>query len=325
MHKLFCLILLLTNNVYAVGRFVNPLTDICWSCLFPISIGSIKVNSQGLNDTDNPSTIPCFCPRAPSPIPLPGIPIGFWEPARLVDITRTPLLLVAMGGIRLGNMQQHGTHSSSYDPKRGKEHSFYHVHWYIYPVLYWLEILMDFLCLEPGSPDVAFLSEFDPTWDDDEAALILAPETMLFANPIAQAACSLDCLAASTGLANDLMFWCGGCQGSIYPLTGNVEAHTGGVQASLLLAQRMAAKLHRLGVAWGTCGKEALCKKYIMPVIKKKQYKTQMIYPIPATNKTVACHPMGRSEVALQAGREFPWKGEDFAYLVWRKRNCCVL
>ncbi len=27
-------------------RFVNPITDICWSCIFPLSLGSIKV-SQG--------------------------------------------------------------------------------------------------------------------------------------------------------------------------------------------------------------------------------------------------------------------------------------
>lgn len=29
------------------GRFVNPITDICWSCIFPLSLGSIKV-SQGM-------------------------------------------------------------------------------------------------------------------------------------------------------------------------------------------------------------------------------------------------------------------------------------
>ncbi|EFH6115584.1 fertility inhibition protein FinO [Escherichia coli] len=31
------------------GRFVNPITDICWSCIFPLSLGSIKV-SQGIRD-----------------------------------------------------------------------------------------------------------------------------------------------------------------------------------------------------------------------------------------------------------------------------------
>ncbi|XEO10470.1 TraU family protein [Orientia tsutsugamushi] len=26
-----------------------------------------------------------------------------------------------------------------------------------------------------------------------------------------------------------------------------------------------------------------------------------------------------------QAGREFPVNGEDFGYLIWRKRDCCLL
>ncbi|ASQ70281.1 traU family protein [Escherichia coli] len=36
------------------GRFVNPITDICWSCIFPLSLGSIKV-SQGMGAEFVPS------------------------------------------------------------------------------------------------------------------------------------------------------------------------------------------------------------------------------------------------------------------------------
>ena len=25
------------------GKFVNPVTDVCWSCLFPLSVGGLKV------------------------------------------------------------------------------------------------------------------------------------------------------------------------------------------------------------------------------------------------------------------------------------------
>jgi conjugal transfer pilus assembly protein TraU len=25
------------------------------------------------------------------------------------------------------------------------------------------------------------------------------------------------------------------------------------------------------------------------------------------------------------SGKEFPYQGEDFGYLVWRKRSCCLL
>jgi conjugal transfer pilus assembly protein TraU len=306
------------------GRFVNPISDICWSCLFPISIGPVNVNGGGREDTNNPIQIPCMCPRPPLPFPVPGIPVGFWEPARLVDVTRTPFCMVNMGGLQLGRSTVgYGIHG-----KKGAsttQHSFYQVHWYVYPVIYWLELLVDFLCLESQSFDVAYITELDPLWNADELSFIFNPEAVLFGNPIAQAACSADCAAASAGFSMDGLFWCGGCQGSIYPFTGNNTAHNGGVQASLLLVQRMMAKLHRELLLWGTSGQAALCQKYPMPIIKKSQYKTQMTYPRPTTRGPMACNPLGRTEVIWGSGREFPYKGEDFGYLIWRKRNCCVL
>lgn len=308
------------------GRFVNPLTDICWSCLFPLSIGPVKVNAGGRDDTPNPSSLLCLCRRPPLPVPVPGIPVGFWEPVRLVDVTRIPFCMVSLGGLSLGNsFYKHGVHGKTVDQKGGASRSFYHVHWYVYPVIYWLELLMDFLCLEAASFDVAYLTELDPLWNDDETAFILNPEAVVFGNPVAQAACAADCAAASLGLPLDPLFWCGGCQGSLYPFTGTVDGHMGGVQASLLLVQRMAAKLHRQLMLWGTFGEAGLCGKYPMPLIRKSQYKIQMTYPLPTTTGPLACNPMGRTEVVWGSGREFPHQGEDFGYLIWRKRSCCVL
>lgn len=38
------------------GRFVNPITDVCWLCMFPMSIGSAQI-SAGVNvDTANPAS-----------------------------------------------------------------------------------------------------------------------------------------------------------------------------------------------------------------------------------------------------------------------------
>ena len=25
------------------GKFVNPITDVCWSCLFPLSVGALRI------------------------------------------------------------------------------------------------------------------------------------------------------------------------------------------------------------------------------------------------------------------------------------------
>lgn len=37
------------------GRWVNPISDVCWKCLFPMSVGSIKLASGPQPDTSNPS------------------------------------------------------------------------------------------------------------------------------------------------------------------------------------------------------------------------------------------------------------------------------
>ena len=201
--------------------------------------------------------------------------------------------------------------------------SFYQVHWYVYPVIYWLELLTDFVCLEKGSFDVAYITELDPLWNDDEVSFMLNPEAALFGNAIAQAACMADCVTATAGFSHDYLFWCDGCHGSMYPFTGTVPAHSNGIQASQLLVGRFMAKLHRQGLLWGYTGVRGLCGKYLMPIIRKSQYKTQMVYPIPSTHK--GCHPLGRSEIIWAAGKHIPYKGEDFCYLIWRKRSCCLL
>ena len=234
------------------GRFVNPISDVCWECLFPISIGPIRMGSaSGAPDTPNPSSPICFCG---SPIPRIGLSLGVWEPARLMDVSRAPWCFPNLGGLTIdpGLPAARGrTGSSGGDGAQG---SVWHAHYYVYPLLSWIGALLDLGCLEGGSLDIAWTSELDPAWLDDELSFLLNPEAALFANLPAQAACAADCAAASAGLPLDPMFWCAGCQGGMYPLTGNVAAHVGGVQASLLAAQRLVYRLHRAGIAWGTSG-----------------------------------------------------------------------
>jgi len=301
-------------KVGCTGRFVNPITDVCWSCLFPITILGVKI-VNGDPDTAPPKfPLPiCICPRPGIP-PIPGIPVGFWEPTRLVDVTKSPMCMVSLGGFSLGSMAQKGV-------KEDGEGAFYHVHWYIYPVLYWLELLLDFVCLEMASVDIAYMTEFDPLWGDDVKTSILNPEALLFANPLAVASCTVDCLTSSVGLSNDYMFWCAGCQGCIYPFSGTTSYHNGGVGTAQLTVSKFMAKMHRQLMLWGYYGISGLCGKYPMPIIKKSQYRMQMTYPIPEFS---SCKRIGQTEVLWQAGREYPIWGEDFGFLIWRKRDCCL-
>lgn len=308
------------------GKLLDPVTDICWSCIFPISIGPAPVKANGQEDIENVSAPLCFC--GIPPFGKTGVPVGFWEPARQVDVTRTPWCFPSLGGIQLALASLpvptpavgQGTHG-----RRASRTTFYQAHWYVNPVLYWLKVLSNTSCLEEAGFDLAYVTELDPAWNDDELAIMLSPEAFLFANPAAQAACAADCIAASAGFPLAAMPWCGGCQGAMFPLNGHVQTHVGGVQASSLIMQRYAMKLHRELLAFAGNGPAGWCGLYPAPMLDKRIYKYSMLYPSPqgVGPDGRCCQPMGRTTAIWGAGKEFPIKGEDFAYMMYRKRNCC--
>jgi conjugal transfer pilus assembly protein TraU len=334
LHRAFASVALLCISLFVIsakayageschGKFINPITDICWSCTLPLTIGGQGTLSLGQEDRPNPSgSTFCAC-TSPARV---GVKTGFWEPSRMVEITRTPYCMVALGGKEFNvGLEAPRAARPQHKGNRWKS-SFYQVHWYINPVWYYLEVLTDHPCLEPGSLDIAYMTEVDPLWADDELTLILNPDANLFANPIAQAACAADCVAASAGFPIPALYWCAGCQGSMYPLNGHVGAHVGGIQASSLLMQRMTAKLHREGLMWAASDNTGLCSYYPEPLMDKTKYKSQLVYPVPATQKIAGkcCQPYGRTTTIWGSGKEFPVKGEDFAYQIFRKRNCCT-
>jgi conjugal transfer pilus assembly protein TraU len=325
-----CLFYLLCSSIKAGGlchgSFINPITDVCWSCLFPMSIGSMEPVSSEVPDTKNPDVPICSCIAPPPLFRRVGITVGYWEPMALVDVTRHPGCMVNLGGIHfpLGSETSAG-YAESADDNRNS--SFYYVHWYIYPLIYWLSILTDFACLDKADFDVAYLTELDPTWDDDEMAFFINPEVAVFANPIAQTACAADAMKSAVGLPIDTLFWCAGSHGSMYPLDGQVQDHVGGVAASTLLVERMTYKMHRELLLWDSTGDsagEALCHQHPTPILPKSRYRYQMVNPLPTTGSG-GCFPFGRTTAIWGSGKEFPYQGEDFGYLIWRKRNCCML
>ncbi len=226
----------------AHSSFLNPLTDICWKCLFPIHISGVNV-TPAQKDWATYSLHPlCSCSGFP---PKVGIPLAFWEPTGLVDVTRIPYQLKAWGGIQISEpgIKKRGTVSNNGDSGRT---SFYNVHYYHFPVLHWANVLTSFSCLDKSEVSISYMSELDPFWDDDQWASVLNPEIYLFANPLAQSACIGDCTLSSMDKPNDKLFWCAGCSGTLYPFVGYVPHHVGAVQASYLLVQRLLAKLPQL-------------------------------------------------------------------------------
>lgn len=310
------------------ARFVNPFTDICWSCLFPMTVGKVPVipSSKGLPDTYNPTSPICECPM-PAPIFVRfGLSLGYWEPFALTDITRVPYCMVNMGfQMTVGHKSQEIGGLSSFAEATASNPTFMWVHWYKYPVVYWLELIMNMACVSAGSFDIAYLAEIDPMWDDDELSFILNPEAILFGNPITQLACIADAVKTSGGysLPIDALFWCAGSHGSMYPFTGTVGHSFSNVSNAVLVNERMNFKLHREGLIPESEPEiPAMCWQHYQPILPKSRYRYQFTNVIPEPN---TCHPYGATTMLSEAGRDNPVTGMNFGILNWRKRNCCFM
>jgi len=301
------------------GRFVNPIKDVCWECLAPITIGGLPVFPSSKHDYGNSKIPVCLCGIRP------GIPISFWEPRRLMDMTKTPWCFTGIGGVRLDPGIGFDT-ASRHNEATNDETSQWHSHYYIYPLLYWLEFAVDVLCVQPSSFDIGYVTELDPVWHNDQLSLIINPEAVIFANPLAILACSADCVGSAAGRTNEKMFWCQGCEGTSYPLNGNVANEGTMANGALTAAQRMMFKLHKQLIAFSTAGVEKQCLKQAEPLMDKRQYRYQLTYPKAITGGPFTCPNLGFPTSPYDVlGVSRPVKGEDFGVLLWGKRNCCAL
>ncbi|WP_131783641.1 conjugal transfer pilus assembly protein TraU [Legionella gresilensis] len=303
------------------GHFVNPLTDVCWRCLFPLSIGNTKVVHSALPDTDNAAS-PIGACLSGSNFRL-GLNIGFWEPIALTDVTDTPYCLVNLGGTKL-NLGANATRGGRHVVGNGQQRAFFHVHWYKYPLINWLNLITSSGCQEGGDFDIAYLTELDPTWQDSEMSFVLSPESVLFGNSIAAASCAADSLSSTlTNKPIDSLFWCAGAQGTHYPLTGYVNASVSPVQTALLLTERMNYKMHReLLVSDSSPASGAICKAHYYPITPKSRYRYEMVNQVADGGH---CYPSGHSTLTWEAGKIKPHTQDQYGFLVWRKRNCTFL
>lgn len=313
--------ILLSSNLFSkqcVGHFVNPITDVCWRCLFPLSIGNMKIVSSHLPDTENASSPIGVC-QAPTGLRV-GLNIGLWQPLALTDVTDTPYCLVNLGGTKLNLGLKQGR-GGRHVVGNGQQRAFFHVHWYKYPLINWLNLITSSGCMQKGDFDIAYLTELDPSWQDSEMSFVLSPESVSFGNPIAAASCAADSLSST--LANkpiDSLFWCAGSQGTHYPLTGHVNASISPVQTALLLTERMNYKMHReLLVSDSSPKSGAICDPHHYPITPKSRYRYEMVNQVPDGKH---CYPSGHSTLSWEAKKIKPHTPEQYGFLIWQKLNC---
>ncbi len=306
------------------GKIINPITDVCWSCVFPIKLGPVSVGSNGNKDVETDAKDLCMCVSGTN-ITI-GLNMSFWEPIRTAEIVRTPYCFPSLGGLDLDVGIRAPAHGRTPNKsKSARRSSFYQVHWYHTPWLFVLEVLLDTSCLEQSAWDLAYLTELDPLWDDSVSTFFLNPDVSLFSSGAAVAACAADCVSATAGLPQSSLYWCAGCQGGIFPLTGWVASHVHLPQAASLLTARFLMKLHRSGLQWASYGEKGQCGPYLEPIMDKRVYRTQMVYPARVTGKVDGrcCYPIGASTALWSSGKTWASGGEDAAFLIYRKRDCC--
>ncbi len=292
------------------SKIINPLTDICWHCVFPVTIGGVKLFGTNIDTpTDTIKNPVCICGNKQI-----GLTVSFWEPLRMVETQKDPYCFNVIGA-QLSNPKE-GFLGGSTDSKVEHPGTFAQSHWYQFPLWAALGIFLDSSCFDHSGIDLAYITEIDPTWSDCLLAFILNPEAILFGNPITQIACVADSIAATISTPISPLFWCVGSWGNAYPLCGHT-VNDKNVEANAHLAAKMIYKLSREGILWETGLNE--CGPIIMPIWVKENYRIHMAQP----RRDYTCHPLGRSGLLWAAGKNPTTGGDNFSWMIFKKRVCC--
>ncbi|MBL3518875.1 TraU family protein [Arcobacter lanthieri] len=321
MKKLiFIFLIFMQVNLFAVCAPTGALTvDIIlkadYTAMFPLRIAGIPIVPGRIQDVGGSVSSPiCICK---DPIPRIGIPVSFFEPSRLIEVVKDPYCFPSMGfGLTTSGGALGGT---SGDDGSGNQSTFYQAHYYIFPIYALLELLTDFICLQMTGFDMAYLTEVDPLWNNDTLSAIINPEALLFGNPVANLACIADAVTSAVFEPIDALFWCKGSWGNAYPLTGQTGGD-GYVEGSASVAASLIYKLHRQLVLWGSWGQAGLCGYYPAPIWRKSAYRLQIVTPIPSLYATT----IGTTGMLWSFGKNPPFVGDNFSYLLFKKRECCA-
>ncbi len=323
---LLCLVLAVSLAVPAVsdgvctsGLPLNPVTHLCWHCIFPIKIAGIPIiPGPSENEVGDLASLPiCLCPLPPPIFFRIGIPVSFWEPARFTETVKDPycfpsigISLPIAGGFLGGGGSEMGAQNVDTS-------TFSQAHYMIFPVWAIMELLADFVCIEHSGFDIAYLTEVDPLWQNDVLAFIIEPESLLFANPVAQLSCMADAASTNLGYSMSPLFWCEGSGGSVYPLTGHVN-NDDLLQASETISSRIVYKMGRQGLLCDPAINLCACVPTLIWV--KHNYRTHLAKPV----RDYMCHPFGRSDLVWGQLKNPPYRGDNFVWMIFRKRSCCA-
>lgn len=340
----------------------NPLEtmfkDVCWSGMFPLKImGATMVPGKSGVPTDSTNKIICKCggDLSKGQLPRVGFTVGFWAPAKILDVTRKPYCLPSLGGMQLPVASVSFLNSGANLGRGDGTLAFANWTLYSFPLIYMLRLMDDGACPPDGLTEFDLLqsSPMFPNWNDaiGRYTTFVNPEMLLFSGLTAIYAMPVDAASSTLGTPLNKFFWVAGSWGRVYPITG-FEANGSGdmndpVAFSSLTGVRALSLLHRLGMLRETIGSENLCERSTRFIIRKDAYRWQFLAPspeadgrlpgAPAPAQTTSqvqevnppqrfgtcTHATGSSTAAWGMWRDVPATGEDHSYLLFQWTDCC--
>jgi len=259
--------------------------------VFPISLGGVTINPFGnLPNFESCGDSPvCFCALGTPPVPHMGLTATAWMPTAVIETVKTPFCFPVFGlsipgaSAYLGSSNNSSHKHQSGGVSKKPQNTSDQVHYIEYPIFLPLNL---FVGLTSGNMaqalgtlgNIGYISEIDPTWHDDIMSTVLDPESLLFANPIAQLACMADSATSAVGEPLDPLFWCMGAYESTYPVAQQIQSF-GNVQGSAGLAARTLFHMSRLLKLWNTESCVGLCEPIPMPIWIKSELSFFPVYP----------------------------------------------
>lgn len=303
------------------GTIFNPVTDTNWNNMFPVTIAGVSTGG-GSNPPLMHMPAACTCPGAYG-VPVPGVGMTYWEPTYVAEVQTVPGCLSTLGGVNAlpGFERLAAEKSYSFGGTAGSTVNRLQVHWYTYPVFAVLNMMSTLGCSSMTGVSLKTPTEIDPLWQDDLWAAIAFPETTLYANPLTMLACVPDVVASAFERPIELMHWCQGSQGVLYPPTGISRAMNSPQAANQQVLAKFMQRATRTAQLLTTIGPAATCSSIYTPNMIRSQYRLDPIAPIASNSRAT----IGKSEMLWGYTPPVNYSSrEDSAFLIWVGKQCCV-
>ncbi|NQY62901.1 MAG: TraU family protein [Alteromonadaceae bacterium] len=319
MKTISFLLLLLSFDSLAICRsqsIINPISDVTWQCMFPMVAAGLVMNG-GNDDNASGTSKSAICNCFSEGIPKVGIPFSFWEPSTMIDVVTDAGCTPAMGGLNLLGGGGYNLDGKKSDGTSGVRQVKKQVHYISFPVLKLLDMFYDLPCIRSEEEyDYLMISEILPYWQNDLLSTIIFPETVLFANPAAQLACTADAVALLTGMGvtSDILYWCLGGTGTTYPISGAINS-SDEFQASAAFAARSVFMMGRVGslIEYNKNG----CSSQRQYIWNKSRYKYHLAKPVVVPY----CTPFGQNAMLQPPGINVD---DNKTFIIFRKVDCCT-